>query len=542
LPSNQLVNLAKRTFSNHLWLWWKDVQQGLIHHGDEPCTSWQDMWIVLEGKYEVAHEDLSQPKKIVAKGGDNSFGTKKNMHSSWSDPIVGVESPSLPHCRKKSTTRSQHFLRHEHLPSSISRSFEKCTEPSVTRKEKTKIPIVGCTTRSGYVMGDEFHPLVIQQASMPMCDPKKKAAVGDQNFLGSTKQHNKHCSRSFSEICSPPKEHKKNFATVKGDENWGVCIAESSSPAQQSGNNCATAIDTRKELSTSLTIHGSTEPLPTDDIDALNRISLMSQEVQYDGTTAAVKGQHSGIFQSECKIKDKACKLIIDGRSFANVISSDLVSALPFSMWRLLMPYYVQWMNQSGTLKITHKARVRFSVGNYSVIIDCDVAPMSVCHLLLGRPWQYDLDATHSRRSNHYSFVHRGVSHVLKPIKESIIKAKVFVTVKSRKPAKTIPMSRMTLFQGEENDVAIVGDDLKANCNSKVAEIMSDLIDISAKPRTALILGRQNDKCINHQVHSTTYVKDSENISVAKSKKRIFVGANLCNNENKIDDMSYILI
>jgi hypothetical protein len=131
---------------------------------------------------------------------------------------------------------------------------------------------------------------------------------------------------------------------------------------------------------------------------------------------------------------------------------------------------------------------------------------------------------------------------VLKPIKESIIKAKVFVTVKSRKPAKTIPMSRMTLFQGEENDVAIVGDDLKANCNSKVAEIMSDLIDISAKPRTALILGRQNDKCINHQVHSTTYVKDSENISVAKSKKRIFVGANLCNNENKIDDMSYILI
>jgi hypothetical protein len=36
-------------------------------------------------------------------------------------------------------------------------------------------------------MGDEFHPLVNQQASMPMCDLKNKAAVGDQNFLGSTK-------------------------------------------------------------------------------------------------------------------------------------------------------------------------------------------------------------------------------------------------------------------------------------------------------------------------------------------------------------------
>jgi hypothetical protein len=75
LPSNQLVDLAKRTFSNHLW-WWNEFQQGLINHGDEPCTSWHDMRTVLEGKYEFANEDFSHPQKIVAKGGDNSFGTK----------------------------------------------------------------------------------------------------------------------------------------------------------------------------------------------------------------------------------------------------------------------------------------------------------------------------------------------------------------------------------------------------------------------------------------------------------------------------------
>jgi hypothetical protein len=47
----------------------------------------------------------------------------------------------------------------------------------------------------------------------------------------------------------------------------------------------------------------------------LNGISLISQEVQQDGTTAAIEGQHSGIFQSKCKIEDKVCKLIIDGGS-----------------------------------------------------------------------------------------------------------------------------------------------------------------------------------------------------------------------------------
>jgi hypothetical protein len=68
-------------------------------------------------------------------------------------------------------------------------------------------------------------------------------------------------------------------------------------------------------------------------------------------------------------------------------------------------------------------------------------------------------------------------------------------------------------------DVAIVGADFRANCNNKVAENMSDLIDISAKPRMALIQGREDDEPTNHQVHSTMYVEDSDKISVAKSKE-----------------------
>jgi hypothetical protein len=131
---------------------------------------------------------------------------------------------------------------------------------------------------------------------------------------------------------------------------------------------------------------------------------------------------------------------------------------------------------------------------------------------------------------------------VLKPMEEPSIKAVVLAIVKRRNPSETNPKSRATLFQGEENDVAIVGGDLKANCNNKVAEKMCDLIDISAKLRKALIQGRENDEPINHQVHSTMYVEDSDNISVAKSKKKIFVGADICNMENKINVMSCVLI
>jgi hypothetical protein len=58
------------------------------------------------------------------------------------------------------------------------------------------------------------------------------------------------------------------------------------------------------------------------------------------------------------------CKIIIDGSSFTNAISSNLVPALSLSTWRLSTLRYMQWMNQNGILKITHNVRVNFSIGN----------------------------------------------------------------------------------------------------------------------------------------------------------------------------------
>jgi hypothetical protein len=152
----------------------------------------------------------------------------------------------------------------------------------------------------------------------------------------------------------------------------------------------------------------------------------------------------------------------------------------------------MQWMNQSGMFKITHKTRVKFSIRNYIDMVDCDVAPLSACHLLLGRPWQFDIDATHSGRSNTYSFMHKGMSHVLKSTIKNAIKVDIFPAVRKKKkdPPMDTPKSRTALFQGDENDVDILGRDLMDNCNNKVAENVSNLINIFAKPRTSLIQGK----------------------------------------------------
>jgi hypothetical protein len=98
----------------------------------------------------------------------------------------------------------------------------------------------------------------------------------------------------------------------------------------------------------------------------------------------------------------------------------------------------MQWMNQNGMLKITSKARVKIFIDNYIDTMDCDVAPLSACHLLLGRLWKFDLDATHGSGSNRYSFMHKGIQHVLKPMMKSANKAEAFAPVKKKFHATTI--------------------------------------------------------------------------------------------------------
>ena len=41
---------------------------------------------------------------------------------------------------------------------------------------------------------------------------------------------------------------------------------------------------------------------------------------------------------------------------------------------------------------------------------------MTACHLLLGRPWQFDVGSTHNGRLNTYSFMHHGTKITLVPM------------------------------------------------------------------------------------------------------------------------------
>ena len=98
------------------------------------------------------------------------------------------------------------------------------------------------------------------------------------------------------------------------------------------------------------------------------------------------------------------CSLIIDGGSCANVASVLLVEKLQFPTLKHSRPYKLQWLNDSGEVRVQKKVLVSFSIGKFHDEVLCDVVPMYVSHILLGRPWQFDRRVNHDGFKNRFSF------------------------------------------------------------------------------------------------------------------------------------------
>ena len=104
-------------------------------------------------------------------------------------------------------------------------------------------------------------------------------------------------------------------------------------------------------------------------------------------------------------------------------------------------PYKLQWLNDYGEVKVNRQVLVSFSIGRYKDEVLCDVVPMHVSHILLGRPWQFDRKVNHDEFKNRYSFV---------------------------KDNKTITLVPLTPRQVYEDQMKLKKEnDLKKNCESE---------------------------------------------------------------------------
>ena len=153
--------------------------------------------------------------------------------------------------------------------------------------------------------------------------------------------------------------------------------------------------------------------------------------------------QRDQIFHTKCQVKDKWCSVIVDGGSCTNVASNEMVSKLGLLTTTHPKPYALHWLDNGSSIKVTKQVRVGLTMGSYVDEILCDVVPMDACHILLGRPWQFDRDVVHKGRANEYELNYKGKRIVLKPMASNEIRSMV---------TKQGKRSSFTLF-ATENDV-----------------------------------------------------------------------------------------
>eukprot|EP00253_Pinus_taeda_P007008 PITA_07008 len=126
--------------------------------------------------------------------------------------------------------------------------------------------------------------------------------------------------------------------------------------------------------------------------------------------------QRKTLFRTVCKVQGKCCQMIIDSGTTDNLVSTEVVEKLKLKTMKHPAPYKVSWLKKGHQLLVSEQCEVEFQVDKYKDKIICDVMPMDVCHILLGRPWQYDRAAMQDGKRNTYKFGKDGVNHTLLPL------------------------------------------------------------------------------------------------------------------------------
>jgi hypothetical protein len=111
-------------------------------------------------------------------------------------------------------------------------------------------------------------------------------------------------------------------------------------------------------------------------------------------------------FQRTCILGGKVAKLIIDPRSGMNIVSEEAVRKLGLETKSHPSPYQLEWLTKGNEVRVSKYCQVPFSIGaKYMDHVWCDVVDMTMCHLLLGKPWQGDKTAVYNETKNTYSFL-----------------------------------------------------------------------------------------------------------------------------------------
>ena len=133
-----------------------------------------------------------------------------------------------------------------------------------------------------------------------------------------------------------------------------------------------------------------------------------------------------------CEDQRASVQADCDSGSCVNTVSDAMIHRLELATHSHPSPYNVSWIDRTS-LPMRLQSRVPLRVSTHDDIVLCDVLPMKMGSIILGRPWLYDHDVQHAGRANTCSFMHRG-------------RKVVWVPYTTRPTARRLPPPRVGLM------------------------------------------------------------------------------------------------
>ena len=149
-------------------------------------------------------------------------------------------------------------------------------------------------------------------------------------------------------------------------------------------------------------------------------LALPADTIHYNPAAATSMPQspedtiRSSIFSTYMRIANSIIKILVDNGSVVNAVAAASIPALDLQPELHPQPYNAMWINDAS-LPVTQRCLVPLRVAGCCAEVWCDILPMGVGSVLLGRPWLYDFDVAQYGRANRCVFYFGGNKHIWQP-------------------------------------------------------------------------------------------------------------------------------
>ncbi|XP_035542982.1 uncharacterized protein LOC118343747, partial [Juglans regia] len=380
------VKLAAIEFTDYAIVWWDQLLINRRRNREPPVDTWEEMKMLMRKRFVPSHyyRGLYQKLQRLIQG-------SKSVDEYYKEMEVAMIRANVEEDREATMARFLHGLNRE-----IADIVEMQHYVELTDMVHQAIKVEEQFKRKGLAR----RGLPMATTSSWKTTPKRDEQQQNKPKFESSKNANLKTATTSGTI-ETSSSKTRDIKCFKCQGRGHI--------ASQCVNKRVMVINAQGELESENEEEVDNDDMPSmedadDEQNAVVGDLLVARRVLNVQVKEEESNQRENLFHTRCFVNNKVCSVIIDGGSCTNVASTYLVEKLTLTTLKHPQPYRLQWLNECGEIKVTRQVLVALSIGKYEDEVLCDVVPMHACHLLLGRPWQYDLRVTHDGFTNKYSF------------------------------------------------------------------------------------------------------------------------------------------